>query len=224
MSDTAYRQLVNNTKQLIAKSKILTRIVISFYFHSRHLLKYRLSDTTRMHKNGEELIISLVADKIDCFVDAGANVGRWTNLLKKYLKAPVRGILYEPSPTVFSTLNKNIENQEKLIFRQFAVGEKDGKAILHENPNSPSLGSLVYSKGSTEYTEVELVCLDTDLVKLGIEKVDFLKIDTEGYDFQVLKGASQLLKKQAIGLIEHTPTLIRDYSLGFTCTQKFLDF
>lgn len=202
MSETPYRQLVNETKKLIAKSKILTRIAVSFYFHSRQIFKYRLSDTSTITQNGEELIIRLIANKINSFVDVGANIGEWTNTLYKHSNFTKKGVLYEPSPAVFIKLNQNLKNHEELIFRQVAVGENEGKATLHENPKSTNLSSVVYSKGSTESTEIDMVSLETDLARLDMKEVDFLKIDTEGYDFQVIKGSTDLLKKQAIGLIQ----------------------
>ncbi|MEA5532940.1 FkbM family methyltransferase [Crocosphaera sp. XPORK-15E] len=202
MSEGIYRESVNATHKFLGKSNIFNRIAISLYFHTKRIFKHHLSDSSDISKNGEELIVSLAAKKIGSFVDVGANVGDWTSILLKYSDSPKKGILYEPSPTVFMTLKQKLSNHQGLSFRQVAVGEDEGRATLHENPKSTNVSSLISPRGSTEQTEVDIVSLDKDLLNFNIEKIDFLKIDTEGYDFQVLKGAYEFLKRQAIGLIQ----------------------
>ena len=202
MSRSIYRKSINAAQRFLGKSKIFTRLAVSLYFHSKQIFKHHLSDSYDISENGEELVASLVAKKIDFFVDVGANVGDWTRILLKHSDSPSQGILYEPSPTVFMKLAQNLETYEGLIFRQLAVGENEGRATLHENLKSTNVSSLISPRGLTKQTEVDVTALDKDLLGLGIEKVDFLKIDTEGYDFQVLKGTCELLKRQAIGLIQ----------------------
>ena len=209
MPETIFRKSINNIHKLLGRSAISTRIAISLYFHAKKIFKYHLSDSQNISKNGEELIVNLISEKIDFFVDVGANIGEWTEVLLKHSGSPRKGILYEPSPIVFKELTQKLANHKELVFRQVAVGENKGQATLHENPKSTKVSSLISPRGATKQTQVNIVSLDQDLSELGIEKVDFLKIDAEGYDFQVLKGAFESLKRQSIGLIQF------EYSRGW---------
>ena len=84
-----------------------------------------------------------------------------------------------------------------------ALGDRieDATIVLQEDSQTHSLNQRAEAgrAGSTE--TVRVTTLDAVCAERGIERIDFLKIDTEGYELAVLAGGSDLLRKGAIGAV-----------------------
>jgi len=142
----------------------------------------------------------------EVFVDVGAHVGYYTvRMAKKCRKA----IAFEPNPRNREILLKNIElnNIHNVVVYQYAAGESRYKAKLW----LASAGSTLLEGYVTgESIEVDVVPLDEIL-----EYADVVKIDVEGYEWNVIRGAKNLIEKYKPALIvEHHDFRhyrIRDY-------------
>ena len=143
--------------------------------------------------------------KMATFFDVGANIGQTVHAIRAHYK--VESIYcFEPFKKTFETLKKNTLN-EKVNYYNTALAAKSGKMQvnvsndeMHSDLNSLSSQSdtaLVLSK-----EEIDITTLNEFCAKEKIEKINFLKIDTEGYDLEVLKGATDLLTRQSIDFIE----------------------
>lgn len=141
-----------------------------------------------------------------CF-DVGANEGQTISLLQNLFSKPTIHA-FEPSSTVFRSLELKKHNPE-VFLHNFALGDSTSEKEF-TNYESSVLSSFFdledcqenrfrnVSKISNEMVHVKMV---DDFVETNhIKKIDLLKIDTQGYDLNVLKGASQTFQK---GMIEN---------------------
>ena len=135
-------------------------------------------------------------------VDVGANTGQTINVVKK--KFPnAKIVAFEASSQVCAQLRASHGAQCWKIF-QIAIGERDGQQsfINYEKSDFSSLlkfkPAAIYGMPEIKEVSTEIVDLrklDTILPEIGIDKIDLLKIDTQGNDLNVLRGATGLIEK-----------------------------
>lgn len=131
--------------------------------------------------------------KIKNFYDVGANYGQHSILI---MSQGIATFSFEPNKTchktLISTAKHNNFNNYKLINK--AVGLSSGKLYLHFNPEETWNGvvSEKASKSKIEISEeIKVINLDTFCIKHP--PPDLIKIDTEGHELEVLKGANNLI-------------------------------
>ncbi len=128
--------------------------------------------------------------------DCGANIGLYSiNLAKLYPEASIHA--FEPLEYNFNLLKKNADlNGFKIIsFNQNGVGEKP-ETLKIKFGNKKSGASIYvdeYNNAGTE--DIQIVRLDDYCDSKQIDHIDLLKIDVEGGELKVLKGAKEILKK-----------------------------
>ncbi len=135
--------------------------------------------------------------------DVGANMGEWSAGLFKALRGrECRFFLFEPSSACVTRLHAL--GLPRAIFVQAAVSDRDGEADFYFYRSAHTLSSLYWRRDSlvneihgtspVEATRVTVVTIDGIMRQYGIPYVDFMKIDTEGNDLAVLRGASEALR------------------------------
>lgn len=143
--------------------------------------------------------------------DVGANIGLMSLYASSILPS---GMIYsfEPVPETFNKLVFNIElnNKTNIQAFNFALGAKEEEKNIYVNAAHLGMSTFVPS-GQPETTAqiVKLLTIDNFIKTRGL-KVDFIKIDVEGWEVEVLKGASDLLKKQ------DAPAIMLEYCKGRT--------
>lgn len=141
-------------------------------------------------------LFRIFASKSETILDIGANIG-CTALLFGELSKNVYA--FEPSPTTFAFLEKNISKSgKKNIFPQnIGLGEQFSESTLTFAPSSRSGGFVSnQTQVSVGHTVEKIVIRQLDQVvnSLGIEAIDFIKIDVEGFEGYVLKGAKRTIE------------------------------
>ena len=147
-------------------------------------------------------------------VDVGANKGFWTKALMRTFGDGVRHVyLLDPSPENQAELNNRDDN---LIFapedfarfsaHAVAAGSTSGEAVLYTNEDGSPLASLYPHAGDTETRRdqripVQVVTLDAFLDAQGVAHVDIVKLDVEGHELEVLKGAARALRSGRIDIV-----------------------
>lgn len=138
-------------------------------------------------------------DAIKLVFDVGANVGQSAaEYLSEFPQAEIYS--FEPVAGTFRDLVASTRHSARVHAYNLGMGAEAGEATIHVNPES-TLSSI---KDSCPEDHSEVIRLETIAgfaKKHGIETIDFLKIDTEGYDLEVLSGAEPLLKEQQVKFI-----------------------
>jgi len=116
-------------------------------------------------------------------IDVGAHVGFWLKDLCRYFK---RVYAFEPISDVRECLKKNIEQDNYLLF-PYALGNENKKTKVNYIPEATG-NTYISDEGNRE---IELKRLDD----LELPKIDYIKIDAEGYEIEVLKGGKDLIEK-----------------------------
>lgn len=197
---------LNNLHKTLANSTLAVKAAILLRNQCRCVIKYHLTEDTNPIKNGEAWLVKLIAPNSSNFIDVGANLGNWTKL---FLESTIngeqkKGFLFDPSDYAIEKLKHRFGHLEGIKVIQGAVSDTLGQKSFFEEPEAGETSSLVagFSNPNAIEKNVVLTTLDAEVEKYKVEYVDFLKIDAEGYDLYVLRGASGLLAQQKIGIIQ----------------------
>jgi len=151
--------------------------------------------------------------KFGVALDVGAHVGSWCVHMAKRFKTVYA---FEPAPDSFECLQKNVGHFPNVHLYNVAVGEKKGKCAVVEDISRPgNTGSRFISRGKGT---VDLIRLDD----LNIEKCNLMKLDVEGYEYPVLRGAQNILNKFRPVIIMEVKTFHGRYYWGKHEASSFL--
>jgi FkbM family methyltransferase len=121
----------------------------------------------------------------DTVLDIGANIGSHTIAYADKVGVRGRVIAFEPNPDAFECLQYNMKDYRNVELRNEAAG-LSGKVVLIKHPEN--IG-MTYVENSDK--GFKTVSIDS----LNLDKCNFIKIDVEGFELNVLKGAEQTLKR-----------------------------
>jgi len=153
-------------------------------------------------ESGEEFFLSkvLAPSNPKICIDVGANVGNYTRKLLQYTQATV--VSFEPLPSAFEQLREQTKKfGERSIIENRGVGERNDKLVIHYNPNAIFHASFSEDAKKVPYLhnenemEVEVVSIDSYLENKNFDTVDFIKIDTEGFELEVFRGAKDTIRR-----------------------------
>ena len=133
----------------------------------------------------------------DLFIDIGGNVGAYTILASAEINA--KTIAIEPVPSTFKNLMDNIlinNIQEKVNALNIGLGSKNGKLKFTKSFDAIN---HVATENETDTIEVDIDTLDTILLKEQCPIL--LKIDVEGFETEVIKGADTTLLNKSLKAI-----------------------
>jgi FkbM family methyltransferase len=136
--------------------------------------------------------------------DVGANVGQSLSTFRTFFPdATIHS--FEPSPSTFRTLQASASHLPNVRLWNYGLAASPGQLILHENtlPEWSSLLPLGESGwGSvTRDTPVSLHTVDNFCRDQGIDRIDILKSDTQGYELEVFRGAERMFRQNAVGMV-----------------------
>lgn len=136
-------------------------------------------------------------------IDAGSQIGEFS-LYANHLNPSSNIYSFEPSKGVFEILQKNTDGVGKIKIFNCALGEENKKIkLLVGNKNS------MYGEDAIENSdivknkinkflnseEVQMITIDSFVEEHKIEKVDFIKMDTEGYERNIIMGAAETIRR-----------------------------
>lgn len=125
--------------------------------------------------------------KGDLVFDVGANYGEKTRI---FLELDAKVIAFEPQPDCRKELKARCGNNRNLNISELALGSKTEKRVFHVRADRGESGFLEdWNVGIESTIEASIVTLDEMIVKYG--KPLYIKIDVEGFEFEVLRGLSQ---------------------------------
>ena len=171
---------------------------------------------SRSQSNGElSFIINTLTSllKIDTglvFFDVGANVGNYSIALREFF-SNASIYAFEPVEQTFKMLNANMSGQNIQLFN-LGLGEKKGTGkIFNTIDNADTEVASIYedvfvgifkSEADVVSVDFEMDTIDLFCETNDIKNIDFLKIDVEGHELSVLKGAKNMLKNKNIKIVQ----------------------
>jgi FkbM family methyltransferase len=147
-----------------------------------------------------------------CIFDVGAHVGQTAARLADEFPA-AQIFSFEPDPRSFPALKEFAARCPRVRPIQAALGDADAQATFFVNRFSQTSSLLRTAAGADQYlvarggmdserTEtVPVMTLDRFCSEQRIDRIDLLKLDTQGYELRVLDGAQALLRQRAVPLI-----------------------
>lgn len=154
--------------------------------------------------------VALIADampKDGVAIDVGANIGYVTGVLATKTGAAGRVLAFEPDGTNFGLLERTVTDNgwSHVVLRRAACGDQPGSLRLHKDPDNWGNHSLARDAElhGDESVSVEVVTLDDSASDLS--RLDVLKIDVQGWELAVLRGAGTLKRFGPTVFIEFFP-------------------
>lgn len=144
--------------------------------------------------NDMSFLIHLL-NKNDYFIDIGSNVGVYSLLASGINQC--KSIAIEPIPSTFQSLNKNIsinKLEEKITSLNIGLAKNHGELFFTKDDDTMN---HVIDEQTTESISVKVDTLDNIFPKNNFDNV-LIKIDVEGFEYNVLKGGSESLKNDKI--------------------------
>lgn len=196
--------ILNYCHKQLGKSRFASRLAVYVRNQCRCIIHYHLTGGAALADSGEAFLIQALGTRIKTFIDVGANIGDWTDLMAKHAPDFERAILFEPSTIAFKQIKDRFGDSSKIELIQAAVADKPGELSFYEEPNAGHTSSLVpgFSTGIAVERKVRVTTLDEEVEQRSLGVINLLKVDTEGYDLHVLQGTKNLLTKQQIEIIQ----------------------
>lgn len=140
--------------------------------------------------------------------DVGASVGEYALEVLSCFGTEVQLYCFEPSKQAYAMLAEKLDGRENAALFNFGFGEEQQNATLYANAAGSALGSVF--KRRLQHFDIDMTCkeeiqirrLDDFCDEKGIRRIDLLKLDVEGNELSVLRGASSLIESGAIDLIQ----------------------
>ncbi len=150
---------------------------------------------TGTYEKGTLYFIASCLNRGDCFIDIGANIGLMSIFASQCVGNSGKILAFEAHPETHQLLQENIalNHIENIDTFNFALGNETGKATIYDNWNVNRGGAslVIHSENSTGFV-VDVKTLD-EVIQNDFQP-KMIKIDVEGFEFQVLKGATNTIK------------------------------
>lgn len=222
------QKIIDGFVEALAETPYLNRKL--YTFSNLYIDRFR-NYSYDFSENGEQRVIDAFSRACGSgvtFFDVGANVGEWTRYF--VTKIPEgRGHLFELTPRTYQRLKENHGKNPALSINNFALSDKNGPVSFinygeGDGGNTMLTGADYHRKDhSIETAQAETG--DSYCDRKEINRIHFLKIDTEGVEYSVLKGLEKMIAAQKVDVIQFeygythgdAGTLMRDF---FTFFEK----
>jgi len=153
-------------------------------------------------ENGELELIERLTSKFCTlvFFDVGANKGEFTSEILKRMDRFAQGHLFDLDNELIKELNVNFPG-ENIVINNFGLSNADESITYFRFPEFPAVNSILeidFGHLESEKTRAEVRAGDSYFSECGVQRVNFLKIDVEGYERFVLEGFSKTLDARKI--------------------------
>ena len=154
------------------------------------------------HEPDEQAVMRRLVSPGDVVLDIGANLGLHTALLSRLVGPGGRVFAFEPSAGVLPCLRRSVAGMANATLLELALSDEEGAASLYVHPDHPTMTSLGdwtrrWDAGAQTYTVACTRRRLDDLVAAGeVARPDFVKVDVEGAEALVFRGARRTLDRE----------------------------
>lgn len=156
----------------------------------------------------------------DVCLDIGANVGWFTTLFQKLVGETGAVHAFEPIPQTFAMLSKNAaanKTSDNIFLNNLALGDVEKVIDLHLFPDLPDGHASIstFEHQNFETFPCPMITLNNYLKDKNIKNVNFVKIDIEGAELMMLKGADKLFEQNVPPIFEIEMALATSKGFGY---------
>jgi FkbM family methyltransferase len=181
----------------------------------------------------DALQVEILANGIragDTVMDIGAHYGQYSILMAAFAGPSGNVISFEPDPYAREVLQRNVDLNPALkrpVIEEFALSDEVGEAVLYSkggNSQSSLARSAVEFNGpeSSEAIRVHTIRLDVYLERNRLPAPSWVKIDAEGAEIRILRGAQKLLAGPTRVLLELHPYAWPEFGDTLEDIQKMI--
>jgi FkbM family methyltransferase len=147
-----------------------------------------------------------LAETARSFIDIGANEGYFAIIVANSRGVNCRVVAVEPQSRLQEVIKRNLSlngveaNLEQV---QCAVSDHDGKARLFLSPsvNTGSSGLVRATRYRVKTEEVEVMTIQSLMHQLGMQTIDLMKIDIEGFEYEAIFGSKSIFESKRVASI-----------------------
>ncbi|VVB53202.1 Hexuronic acid methyltransferase AglP [uncultured archaeon] len=184
--------------------------ILMLAYKNMGILKYEDEFISGEHFVINNILNNYIKNKSPILFDVGANIGNYSKQLKvKFSTARIYA--FEPNKNTFELLYKNLSHLDihcvnsglgSKIKKEKIYTYSDDKSSEHATIYKDVFHDLHKAADRIVEIECEVTTIDWYCDTNNIDYVDFLKIDTEGNEFEVLMGGTNMISKNKIGIIQ----------------------
>ncbi len=138
--------------------------------------------------------------RVDLIFDIGANGGQTIKEYRPWFpKATI--VCFEPDPTTYDRLKAAVRRDALVQTYNIALAEKPGRLRFDNRSPVTEIRAIARDQSDEALPWVEVSTVDRYCAERTIGRIDLLKIDTEGHDLHVIRGAADMLDRAAIGIL-----------------------
>lgn len=159
----------------------------------------------------KKLGTDLQSNESNIIFDVGANIGDYSDDVLMYIPS-VKIFAFEPHPVHFEKVSKRFFNEKRINITNSGCGGKKDSLKIYDIKRDKSEFGYTMDKEYLEWLKedgdeivertVDVITLDSFVKENGIKKIDLLKIDVEGFEYNVLEGCKTLLKDKMIDRLQ----------------------
>lgn len=160
-------------------------------------LKY-VCNRLNSHAVGQELVL----------FDVGANVGNYSLVMSKYFAEPYHIYAFEPLNSTFHMLEERISVNPFIKCYNFGFSSEEISMPIYTNASGSGMSSVYqrrldhFGLNLGESVECKFSTIDNFCAANHLDRLNFLKIDVEGHELSVLKGAQKMIENGQIDFIQ----------------------
>jgi len=157
----------------------------------------------RQYEPAETRFIERSLQPGDVFVDIGANIGFFTTLASRLVGPAGRVVAFEPDPDHCAMLRRNLRlnGAHNVVIQNCALGTESGAARLFRSATNFGDHRIAAAAEPRASVAVRICRFDDACRELSLDRVDFIKIDVQGYEPYVIAGMGDSLQRLSVGTI-----------------------
>lgn len=201
---------MNGIVERISGNNVMQRFYRKLYRLSLNGMNYGNSN---IEHSGELQVLKYIRRNLKqngrfVIFDVGGNVGNYSKALAAFFGEQAYIHAFEPSEKTYQQFIKNTATLKDIKANNVGLSDKAEILPLYTNPQFSGLSSLYHRNlahhgiAVNKSESIRLTTLDQYCERNFIDRINFLKLDTEGHELKVLKGASNMLEKERIDFIQ----------------------